>query len=155
MTQPIRVDYQWMRLAIELAYLCPPSPSAFSVGAVIVDQNGAEISRGYSRETDAHVHAEESALAKLAPEDPRLRTATIYSTLEPCSQRKSRPRTCTQLILAARIPRVVLAWREPGLFVADCQGYELLTAAGVAVVEIPELAQQAQAPNAHLSPGVW
>ncbi|MBV9140515.1 MAG: dCMP deaminase [Pseudonocardiales bacterium] len=154
MTQPTAEDYEWMRLALELAYLCPPSFGAFSVGAVIVDQNGAEISRGYSRETDSHVHAEESALAKLAPEDPRLKTATIYSTLEPCSQRKSRPRTCTQLILAAGIPRVVLAWREPGPFVADSQGYELLTAAGVTVVEIPELAQQAQAPNTHLSPGV-
>jgi diaminohydroxyphosphoribosylaminopyrimidine deaminase/5-amino-6-(5-phosphoribosylamino)uracil reductase len=153
MTRPTPVDYEWMRVAIGLAYQCPPSPGAFSVGAVIVDQNGEEISRGYSRETDSHVHAEESALAKLTREDPRLRTATIYSTLEPCSQRKSRPRTCTQLILAAGIPRVVIAWREPGLFVADCQGYELLADAGVAVVEIPELAQEAQAPNTHLSLG--
>ncbi|MGH9206358.1 MAG: dCMP deaminase, partial [Acidimicrobiales bacterium] len=117
------------------------------------DRNGEEISRGYSRETDDHVHAEESALAKLASDDPRLTTATIYSTLEPCSQRKSRPRTCTQLILAAGIPRVVLAWREPSLFVADCQGCELLAAAGVAVVEIPDLAGDAQAPNTHLSLG--
>jgi diaminohydroxyphosphoribosylaminopyrimidine deaminase / 5-amino-6-(5-phosphoribosylamino)uracil reductase len=150
MTRPTPVDYEWMKVAIGLAYQCPPSPGAFSVGAVIVDQNGEEISRGYSRETDSHVHAEESALAKLASEDPRLTTATIYSTLEPCSQRKSRPRTCTQLILAAGIPRVVIAWREPGLFVMDCQGYELLVDAGVAVVEILDLAQEAQAPNTHL-----
>jgi diaminohydroxyphosphoribosylaminopyrimidine deaminase / 5-amino-6-(5-phosphoribosylamino)uracil reductase len=46
-----------------------------------------------------------------------------------------------------------MAWREPGLFVADCQGYELLTDAGVAVVEIPDLAPEAQALNTHLSPG--
>ncbi|MGH3885388.1 MAG: dCMP deaminase, partial [Pseudonocardiaceae bacterium] len=62
MTLPTPADYRWMRLAIELAYQCPPSPGAFSVGAVIVDENGEEISRGYSRETDSHVHAEESAL---------------------------------------------------------------------------------------------
>lgn len=152
MTRSTAADYDWMRLAIALAHQCPPSPSAFSVGALIVDHRGAEISRGYSRETDSHVHAEESALVKLATDDPRLRTATIYTTLEPCSQRKSRPRTCTELILDAGIRRVVMAWREPGLFVADCQGYELLTAAGVAVVETPGLAQAAQAPNAHLSP---
>lgn len=151
MTLPTPADYRWMRLAIELAYRCPPSPGAFSVGAVIVDENGEEISRGYSRETDSHVHAEESALAKLASDDPRLKTATVYSTLEPCSQRKSRPRT--QLILAAGIPRVVLAWREPGLFVADCQGYELLAQAGVTVVEISDLAEEAKAPNSHLSLG--
>lgn len=153
MTRATLVDSKWMRVAIGLAWRCPASPGAFSVGAVIVDRNGEEISRGYSRETDDHVHAEESALAKLAPGDPRLTAATIYSTLEPCSQRKSRPRTCTQLILAAGIPRVVLAWREPSLFVADCRGYELLAGAGVAVVEIPDLAREAQAPNAHLSFG--
>jgi diaminohydroxyphosphoribosylaminopyrimidine deaminase / 5-amino-6-(5-phosphoribosylamino)uracil reductase len=153
MTRLTPADYEWMAVAIELAHQCPPSPGAFSVGAVIVDQNGEEISRGYSRETDSQVHAEESALAKLATDDPRLKAATIYSTLEPCSQRKSRPRTCTQLILEAGIPRVVMAWREPSLFVADCQGYELLANAGVAVVEIPDLAAEAQAPNAHLSLG--
>lgn len=139
-----------MKVAIVLAHRCPPSPSAFSVGAVIVAQNGEEISRGYSRDTDALVHAEESALAKLACDDPRLQTATIYSTLEPCSQRKSRPRTCTQLILQAGIPRIVVAWREPSLFVVNCQGCELLADAGVTVVEIPDLAREAQAPNAHL-----
>ncbi|MGH3767075.1 MAG: dCMP deaminase [Pseudonocardiaceae bacterium] len=142
-----------MRVAIELAHQCPPSPGAFSVGAVIVDQNGNKISWGYSRETDKHVHAEESALAKLPSGDPRLKASTIYSTLEPCSQRKSRPRACTQLILEAKIPRVVIAWREPSLFVADCQGYELLADAGVEVVEISDLANEAQAPNAHLSFG--
>ena len=153
MNQPSSADYEWMRLAIELAYQCPASPGAFSVGAVLVDQHGQEISRGYSRETDEHVHAEESALAKLADDDPRLKTATIYSTLEPCSQRKSRPLTCTQLILAAGISRVVMAWREPSLFVADCQGYELLAHAGMAVVEIPDLAEEAKKPNSHLSLG--
>jgi diaminohydroxyphosphoribosylaminopyrimidine deaminase/5-amino-6-(5-phosphoribosylamino)uracil reductase len=144
-------DRKWMSLAIELAGLCPASEGAYSVGSVIVDVTGQEISRGYSREGDPHVHAEESALGKLDADDPRLLTATLYSTLEPCSQRKSRPRTCTQLILAARIPRVVTAWREPALFVADCQGCELLEQAGVTVVEMPEFAEQAMAPNRHLA----
>src|SRR5262249_10820913 len=118
-------DRQWMTLAVELSRRCPPKDSAYSVGAVIVDEHGQEISRGYSRETDANVHAEEAALAKVAHDDPRLRRATMFSTLEPCSQRTSRPRTCTDLILAAGIARVVIAWREPALFVADCQGCEM------------------------------
>ncbi|MCM3883850.1 dCMP deaminase [Frankia sp. R82] len=143
-------DHGWMTRAIQLAHRCPPATGAYSVGAVLVDEDGEEISSGFSREVDDAVHAEESALAKIDPNDPRLALATIYSTLEPCSQRTSRPRSCTQLILAAKIPRVVIAWREPSLFVADCQGYELLTAAGVTVVELPELAEQARAMNAHL-----
>ena len=109
-------DERWMRVAVELAWLCPPSETAYSVGAVIVGADGTEVSRGYSREGgDPIVHAEESALGKLAAGDPRLAGATIYSTLEPCSQRKSRPRTCTQLIIASGIRRVVIAWREPAL----------------------------------------
>jgi diaminohydroxyphosphoribosylaminopyrimidine deaminase/5-amino-6-(5-phosphoribosylamino)uracil reductase len=140
-----------MALAVDLAHQCPPSEGAFSVGAVIVDEDGNELARGYSRETDAHVHAEESALAKLPADGPRLAGATIYSTLEPCSQRKSRPRSCTQLILAAGIGRVVIAWREPSLFVADAQGTELLTANGVSVIEMPEFAERAKEPNRHLS----
>jgi diaminohydroxyphosphoribosylaminopyrimidine deaminase / 5-amino-6-(5-phosphoribosylamino)uracil reductase len=144
-------DEQWMRLAVELAWQCPPSRIAYSVGAVIVGADGTELSRGFSRENDPLVHAEESALGKLVPGEPRLAGATIYSTLEPCSQRKSRPRTCTQLIIASGIGRVVIAWREPSLFVADCQGYELLEQAGLDVTELPGFAEQAAAPNRHLT----
>ncbi|HEX9542713.1 MAG TPA: deaminase [Streptosporangiaceae bacterium] len=151
MAETTTEDQKWMELAIQLARECPPKESAYSVGAVIVDEHGQEIARGYSRETDASVHAEEAALAKVAHDDPRLKRATIYSTLEPCSQRKSRPLTCTQLILGAGIPRVVMSWREPSLFVADCQGYELLTEAGVEVLELPEFADEARAVNAHLA----
>ena len=145
-------DQRWMRLAVELAWQCPPSPTAYSVGAVIVGADGTELSRGFSREGDPVVHAEESALGKLSPGDPRLPSATLYSTLEPCSQRKSGPRTCTQLIVAAGLRRVVIAWREPALFVADCEGYELLTEAGIIVTELPGFAAQAAAPNKHLVP---
>ena len=81
MPQSASDDRRWMEVAIELAQLCPPKESAYSVGAVIVDERGNDISRGFSRETDEHVHAEESALAKLADDDPRLKSATIYSTL--------------------------------------------------------------------------
>jgi diaminohydroxyphosphoribosylaminopyrimidine deaminase / 5-amino-6-(5-phosphoribosylamino)uracil reductase len=144
-------DERWMSLAVELAWLCPPSDAAYSVGAVIVAADGAELSRGFSREGDPHVHAEESALSKLTPDDARLRGAAIYSTLEPCSRRKSRPRTCTQLIIASGLARVVIAWREPSLFVADCQGAELLEQAGLTVVELPGFAERAAAPNRHLA----
>lgn len=141
-------DHRWMTRAIELSRLCPPSPGAYSVGAVVVDEFGDEIASGFSRENDRHAHAEEVALAKLSFDDRRLAGATIYSTLEPCSQRRSRPLTCSQLILAAGIPRVVLAWREPALFVADCRGVEALQAAGVAVVELSEFAERARARSA-------
>lgn len=142
-------DRRWLRAAIELSHRCPPSGTAFSVGAIIVDDGGREIARGYSRETDDRVHAEEAALAKVEHGDPRLRGATMYCSLEPCSKRSSRPFSCAQLILDAGIPRVVFALREPQTFV-DGQGAERLSASGVEVVEIAELASGVLEVNRHL-----
>lgn len=143
-------DLDHLRRAVELSRRCPPSETAFSVGAVIVGADGEVLAEGFSREADAHDHAEEAALGKLPAGDPRLRGATVYSSLEPCGQRASRPVPCARLIIAAGVPRVVVAWREPDLFVTDCQGTALLEAAGVEVVELPQLAAQARAVNAHL-----
>src|SRR5882757_6431312 len=126
-------DRRWLAAAIELSKRCPPVDRAYAVGAVIVGADGRQLAYGYSRETDELVHAEESALAKLAGQRVDLAGATLYSTLEPCSERSSRPRSCTQLILDA-----------------DARGAELLSAAGVQVVELPDLADAARAVNAHL-----
>jgi riboflavin-specific deaminase-like protein len=146
-------DHRFLRWAVELSRLCPPSGSAFSVGAVIVGEDGEVLATGFSREQEDHDHAEEVALRKLAPgklgPDPRLRHATIYSSLVPCGARASRPVTCVGHIVAAGIPRVVFAWREPRLF-TDGEGAEQLRAAGVAVTEVPGLAGRARAVNAHL-----
>lgn len=143
-------DREWLSTAVDLAWRCPPAPGAFNVGALIVDADDRELARGWSRDTDEHVHAEESALNTLGPNHPRLSGATVYSSLEPCSIRKSRPLTCTQLIIASGIRRVVFAWREPSLLVEDCQGAELLREAGIEVVEFPEFEPQVLAANAHL-----
>ena len=134
-------DHRFLRWAVELSRLCPPSGSAFSVGAVIVGEDGEVLATGFSREQEDQDHAEEVALRKLAQgklgsSDPQLRHATIYSSLVPCGARASRPVTCVQHIVAAGIPRVVFAWREPRLF-TDGEGAEQLRAAGVAVTEVP------------------
>ena len=146
-------DHRFLRWAVELSRLCPPSESAFSVGAVVVGEEGDVLATGFSREQEDHDHAEEVALRKLGPAgyDPRLRHATLYSSLVPCGARASRPVTCVQHILAAQIPRVVFAWREPPVFTAG-DGAEQLRAAGVAVSELPGLAARARAVNAHLEP---
>ncbi|WP_406334135.1 dCMP deaminase [Streptomyces zaomyceticus] len=142
-------DVAWLRRAVELAHDCPPSTTAFSVGAVIVDAEGRELASGHSRELAPDFHAEESALAKLAG-TPVPAGATLYSSLEPCSRRASRPTPCSELVIASGIRRVVIAWREPDVFVTDCQGVRLMAESGVDVIEIPELAESARAANAHL-----
>lgn len=148
MSEPTAFDREMLRAAIELAHSSPPGHT-FAVGALITDASGEVLATGYSREHDPHDHAEEAALAKLAPDDPRLPGCTIYSSLEPCSARASRPTSCTQHILDAGIPRVVFAWREPAIFV-DCEGAELLAGAGLQVIEVPELAHLVREANASL-----
>ena len=131
---PSAADRHWLALACELAAECPPSETAFSVGAVVVAEDGTELSRGHSREAgDPVVHAEEAALTKLDPADPRLPTATVYTSLEPCTHRASRPKPCARLILDAGVRRVVTAWREPDTFVAGADGSGMLAARGVTV----------------------
>ena len=164
-------DLRWLRQAIELSRRCPPSASAFSVGAILVGADGGVIATGYSRERDPKDHAEEVALARalLAPSPtgttplqgdtaeqaprnlsgPPLAGATLYSSLEPCLARSSRSRSCVELITDSGVGRVVIAWLEPPLFVAG-GGAAALRDAGVPVVEIPWLAELARSVNAHL-----
>lgn len=141
-------DLHWLRQAIELSRRCPPSASAFSVGAILVGADGGVLATGYSRERDPKDHAEEVALARAAG-DPLLAGATLYSSLEPCLARTSRPRSCVELITESGIGRVVIAWLEPPLFVAG-GGAAALRDAGVTVLEIPWLAELARSVNAHL-----
>ncbi|MGY0386382.1 dCMP deaminase [Nocardioides sp. WG-D5] len=142
------LDRRLLIRAIELAERCPPSTTAFSVGALITSPDGTVLGEGWSRKDDPHQHAEEAALDSLL-EGTDLTSATIYTSLEPCSTRASRPVTCTQHILSAGIPRIVYAWREPSTFV-DCVGAETLEAAGRTVIQLTELADAARAVNTHL-----
>ena len=119
---------------------------------MIVAADGSTVATGFSRQRDPRDHAEEGALATLEAGDPRLPGATLYSSLEPCRFRASRPRPCAGLIIAAGLRRVVIAWLEPPVF-ARGGGAELLRESGVTVVEIPELADQARAVNAAVLSG--
>jgi len=148
---PGGADRRFLRAAIELSRRCPPSDTAFSVGAVIVAEDGEVLATGYSREQEAHDHAEEAALRKVGWDGPRLKTATLYSSLVPCGARASRPVTCVQHIIAAGIPRVVFAWDEPPIF-TEGRGAAQLRAAGVTVVELADLADVASAVNTRLLP---
>jgi pyrimidine deaminase RibD-like protein len=140
-------DRRWLAEAVELSRRCPPSATAFCVGAVLVSADGDVIATGYSRERDPNDHAEEVALARAAGQE--LAGATLYSSLEPCLSRASRPRPCAELILASGLRRVVVAWLEPPVFVPG-GGAAWLREQGVTVTEIPELAAAASAVNADL-----
>jgi riboflavin biosynthesis pyrimidine reductase/pyrimidine deaminase RibD-like protein len=142
-------DARWLAEACSLAERCPPSASAFSVGCVVVAADGAVLATGHSRRDGVLDHAEEVALRDVDRDDPRLPGATIYTSLEPCGQRASRPVTCAQHILDSGIGRVVMAWREPPLFVGTPSGAARLETAGVEVVDGVGFEALAARPNRH------
>jgi diaminohydroxyphosphoribosylaminopyrimidine deaminase / 5-amino-6-(5-phosphoribosylamino)uracil reductase len=139
-------DRWWLAQAVELSKRCPPSVAAFSVGALLAGCDGTVLATGYSRESSPQDHAEEVVLAKLGPAGGQLAGATLYSSLEPCRFRASRPRPCAELIIAAGVSRVVIAWLEPPVF-APGGGAALLREAGIWVVEVAALAAAARAVN--------
>lgn len=141
-------DREYLQIAINESRKCIPSHRSYCVGAVIVTPDG-RIFMGYTHETGPHNHAEEEALAKALADGAELRGATIYSSMEPCSTRASKPVSCSQLIIDHGFRRVVYAMGEPPVFV-ECQGAANLTGAGIEVVQIDELAGQVREINRHL-----
>ena len=112
-------DKKYMRRCLQLArngqLLAKPNPM---VGAVIVSKEGRIIGEGY------HVrcgkgHAEVNAFASVRKEDePLLREATVYVSLEPCSHHGKTP-PCADLIISKGVRRVVCGCIDP---FAEVQG---------------------------------
>lgn len=139
-------DADWLQAAIEMSRRCPATDSAFCVGAILVSESGQVIAQRYSRQSDPQDHAEEAALADAAASGADLRGATLYSSLEPCLRRVSRPASCADLILRSGVRRVVYAWREPPIFQPG-GGAAWLEEHGITVIELPDLASAAESVN--------
>lgn len=79
------------------------------VGA-IVERDGYILQTGFRGDAGLGSHAEESALKKFArPSDAR--DATVYTTLEPCTQRGAE--SCSSLLLKHGIRRLVYGMLDP------------------------------------------
>ena len=148
-----------MQLALGEARKCIPRPGAFCVGCVITAENEFQpdqpivLAKGYSRELEGNTHAEANALEKIKAQDNKelreflsrmsggavssveqmLRTATVYTTMEPCSVRTSGLAPCADALIAAQVKRCVIGVGEPDDFV-NCEGAQKLKDAGVEVV---------------------
>ena len=107
----LAVDESYMKLAIQQAQNAVLHQDV-PVGAVLVNHaNGDILALTHNtKERDKNVtgHAEINAIseASLKLGDWRLSDCTLYVTLEPCPM-------CAGAIMAARIPRVVCAAKDP------------------------------------------
>ncbi|KAL7271670.1 DRAP deaminase [Rhizina undulata] len=130
-----------LRHALTLARTCPPTTTAFSVGALLLSPSGTLLSTGYSRELPGNTHAEQCALAKLA--SPLPSDAILYTTMEPCSERLSGNLPCVDRIISAgNIKTVYVGVKEPDTFVKDNVGRRKLREAGIAYVYVPGLEEE-------------
>jgi diaminohydroxyphosphoribosylaminopyrimidine deaminase/5-amino-6-(5-phosphoribosylamino)uracil reductase len=116
-----------------------PNPN---VGCVIVGAGGELVGEGATA-PGGRPHAEAVALAQAGA---MAQGATLYTTLEPCNHRSKRGPTCTDLILASGIRRVVAAIEDPDPRTAG-QGLARLRSAGLSVDVAPgaELARASMA----------
>ncbi|KAG8989342.1 hypothetical protein FRB90_002293 [Tulasnella sp. 427] len=152
---PIHVQY--MKLALDEARKCEPTPTAFCVGCLIVipgvefdippgilNEYKDVLSTGYSRELSGNTHAEANALTKALansetkiggdriPVEGLLTLSDVYTTLEPCSVRLSGLAPCADALVKAKIKRCFVGVSEPKDFV-ECEGQRKLMEAGIEV----------------------
>ncbi|TRX95540.1 hypothetical protein FHL15_003498 [Xylaria flabelliformis] len=135
----------FMRLALSLATKSPPKPTNYRVGAVMVDAaTNNVLATGYTLELPGNTHAEQCCIEKLAQKhavtgthlaDILPDTITLYTTIEPCSQRLSGNTPCVDRILALgnRIKTVYVGVQEPDTFVSGNSSRRKLENAGIKV----------------------
>jgi diaminohydroxyphosphoribosylaminopyrimidine deaminase/5-amino-6-(5-phosphoribosylamino)uracil reductase len=133
-------DEKFMQVALRLSLrgqgFTEPNPL---VGAVAV-KDGRLLSSGFHRAFGA-AHAEVMALENL-----HVPGATLYLTLEPCCHFGKTP-PCTELIIAKKVSRVVMAMEDPNPLV-NGQGRKRLEACGIRT-ECGLLAEWAARVNRH------
>ena len=112
-------------LAAEARGRTSPNPN---VGCLIVSPHGKVIARAATA-NGGRPHAEAAALAEAGK---RAKGATFYVTLEPCAHDSPRGPACTDLLIAAKAERVVVAIKDPDPR-TNGRGIRALRAAGIEV----------------------
>ena len=102
-----------------------PNPN---VGCIIVSTSRRAVGRG-STAHGGRPHAEAVALEQAGK---KTRGATVYVTLEPCAHLSPRGPACTDLLLAAKPERVVIALKDPDARTSG-KGISRLRQAGIEV----------------------
>lgn len=105
------------------------------VGAVVV-KDGKAIGRAYRGETGEGRHAEFCALNKINDDvdNVDLSGCTVYTTLEPCSERKPPKKPCTERLIAGKVARVVYGMADKH---ESVYGHSSLVEAGIEIGFFP------------------
>ena len=141
-------DRKFMCRAIEEARKCEPEDDRVHpcVGAIVV-RNGKELGAAYRNELKDGQHAEHTVLeTKLGKEI--IAGCTVYTTLEPCTTRKTHT-PCAELLGIRRVSRVVIGMLDPNQAITG-KGVLELRERGIAVdLFPPELMREIEELNRH------
>jgi pyrimidine deaminase RibD-like protein len=143
-------DQKHLEEAISLAEQCRPIADRIpKVGAVIAIGETV-IGKGHrgSGESSDDDHAEKTALTGVV-DKKQLPSATLYTTLEPCTRdvRSSPLNCCTELIAHAEIKRVVIGILDPNQGVSGKGLWELQSRGIEVELFPPDLAKRIRAIN--------
>ncbi|MBR9917300.1 bifunctional diaminohydroxyphosphoribosylaminopyrimidine deaminase/5-amino-6-(5-phosphoribosylamino)uracil reductase RibD [bacterium] len=137
------IHESWMKEALELASegkgSVSPNPM---VGCIIVDSDGNKIGQGYHKRF-GEAHAEVNAIASVK-DKKKLKGATVYVTLEPCSHTGKTP-PCADMLTKYPLKKVVVAMKDPNPKV-NGSGIRILQNAGIEI-EVGVLEKEAEKLN--------
>ena len=121
---PIRKnDLEYMKKAIEVAsHSRSKDKSDPKVGAIIVGEDGKELDYACRGEINEGDHAEFTLLQKKLRSKDILKGATLYTTLEPCTERNHDKLPCSDWIIRKGIDRVVIGVLDPNQHICG-KGY--------------------------------
>ena len=123
------VDRKFSELAVAEARKSVPEdgkPHPY-VGVVIV-KDGKILATGFRGESGKGDHGEYCALKKVNEAD--VQGATVYTTLEPCSERNPPKKSCTERLIAAKVARVVSGSADKD---ESVYGHSTLVEAGIEI----------------------
>lgn len=122
-------DPKFMHRALELALLGQGRVSPNPMVGCVIEWEGKIIGEGFHQQYGGP-HAEVNAVASVTDKS-KLRSSTVYVTLEPCSHFGKTP-PCADLLIHHQVKRVVICNTDPNPLVSG-KGIEKLKNAGIEV----------------------